>query len=212
MKNLFYIALLILAIGCKNEKKQTEEDQLISEPKSEIIEAQVLDTLAVPKFEYWSHNDNVTIVDQGNGIVQINRKDASVAGYSSINNISTFAGSKYRVSFLVKKGDKGNQFGLRLSSVYPNRADAVFDLNNGSVVGTYSDGDFENESAKIELIGDDWYKCSLSTEVFSNKIFVFFGSTNASKRVSHWEGKGGDKYASDIYINRDNILIEEISL
>ncbi|NNC44285.1 MAG: hypothetical protein HKN99_00205 [Winogradskyella sp.] len=211
MKKLVYFGLVLLLIACKNEKKKSENQEPQIEAKEDVRKIEVLDTLSVPQFQYWSHN-NVVTTDQGNGIVKFNRTDASVAGYSSINNIGVFAGSKYRVTAMVKKGAKGNQFGLRLSSVYPNRADAVFDLTNGTVVGTYSNGDFENESANIELVGEDWYKCSISAEVFSNKIFVFLGSTNESKRVSHWEGKGGEKYESDIYINKDNILIEEIGL
>ena len=211
MKKLVYFGLVLLLIACKNEKKQSEDQEPQLEVKEEVRKIEVLDTLSVPQFQYWSHT-NVVTTNEGNGVVKFNRTDASITGYSSINNIGVFAGSKYRVTVMVKKGGKGNQFGLRLSSVYPNRADAVFDLTNGTVVGTYSNGDFENESANIELVGEDWYKCSISAEVFSNKIFVFLGSTNESKRVSHWEGKGGEKYESDIYINKDNILIEEIGV
>ena len=212
MKNFILFGLILLTFSCNGNKKESQNEQSTTEIKAEEIQEKVLDSIPLPPFSSWTHNNVVTSADAGNGLIKLIRSDASIAGYSSINNINVYAGSKYRVSILVKKGDRGDQFGLRLSSKYPNRADAVFDLDQGTVVGTHSEGEFEKETASIEMVGDGWYKCSLSSELFSNKLFIFLGSTNSNKRVSHWEGKGGEKYASDIYVNISSILLEEVSL
>lgn len=212
MKKLVLAMVVIFMASCKEDNKKSTEAEAKEVTETEVKQITVLDTIALPAFSSWKHNNVETSMDAAGNIAQLNRKDAAIAGSTSIYNLTVFEGSKYRVTVLAKKGNNGDRLGLRMNSIYPNRADAIFDLENGTVVGTYANGEFEKEEASIEPLGDGWYRCSLAAEAFSGKIHLMLGPTNSSKRVSHWEGKGGESYECDIYVNAPSLIVEEISL
>ena len=94
---------------------------------------------------------------------------------------------------MVKKGEKDNVFGLRIQGIYPDRVDAVFDLDKGDVLGIKKSKDFTNESASIEPLENGWYKCSITAQVNSDFVKILFGPTSAEKDIVGWEGKTSEK-------------------
>lgn len=95
---------------------------------------------------------------------------------------------KHETSIVAKKGILGNRIGLRISGKFPNRADAVFDLQNGKLIGATTRGGFQNEFAEIQQLGDGWFKCILSAKSNSDDIKIIFGPTDSSRKVNDWEG------------------------
>ncbi len=87
--------------------------------------------------------------------------------------------------------------------------DAIFDLEKGIVIDEASSSDFKNEDASIVNLGDGWYKCSLSGEIYSEKIRVSLGSTTDKRNVNNWEGTTKNK--CDINIVPSSLKLEEIT-
>ena len=114
------------------------------------------------------------------------------------------------MSINLKKGDIGAFFGLRLQGNYPNRVDAVFNLEKGKVEGFSAGGNFENANAIIKSIGNGWYNCSLSGRIMDYNIKTILGPTTGDKKVSSWEG--ATNINCDAYILPSSLKIEETSL
>ena len=131
-----------------------------------------------------------------NAVYKISRKSTGSA-FVLINDIATKPGNLVSVSVLVKRADKKSTFGLRVSGVYPNRADAVFDLNNKKVIGTQTFGYFENQTATIKKIDNDWVECKMKVEANIDRVQIVFGPTDLSKQVELWEA--GSDFISSVY-------------
>ena len=131
-----------------------------------------------------------------NAVYKISRKSTGSA-FVLINDIATKPGNLVSVSVFVKRADKKSTFGLRVSGVYPNRADAVFDLNNKKVIGTKSFGYFENQTATIKKIDNDWVECKMKVEANIDRVQIVFGPTDLSKQVELWEA--GSDFISSVY-------------
>ena len=209
------LALIILSVACQNAKKDkgSETNEEINSTE-QITGPIALDTIALPEIANWkSENvvfDTSATDDFNNTVGLIQRTTASTPGYLAINNIEVFEGSRYRISALVKANTTCNLFGLRLTSTYPNRADAVFNLSTQQVKGTNAIGDFEKESATIIDMGNGWYKCTLISEVFSNKIRVILGPTDDNRLIPNWES--GTDELCDVHIMAESVMLEEIEL
>ena len=99
----------------------------------------------------------------------------SLARASNANSyaqqVATIAtvGNSGTIAVLAKPKSVGSRLGMRLSGGYPARVDAVFDLINGSVVGSAANT-FTGNSASISgPDADGMYLCVLSgTSVGSN--------------------------------------------
>jgi len=131
-----------------------------------------------------------------NAVYKISRNSTGSA-FVLINDIPTKAGDLVSVSVFVKQADKKSTFGLRVSGVYPNRADAVFDLNNKKVIGTQTFGYFENQIATIKKIDNDWVECKMKVEANIDRVQIVFGPTDLSKQVELWEA--GSDFISSVY-------------
>jgi len=131
-----------------------------------------------------------------NAVYKISRNSTGSA-FVLINDIPTKAGDLVSVSVFVKQADKKSTFGLRVSGVYPNRADAVFDLNNKKVIGTQTFGYFENQTASIKKIDNDWVECKMKVEANIDRVQIVFGPTDLSKQVELWEA--GSDFISSVY-------------
>ena len=114
----------------------------------------------------------------------------------------------YKASVIVKKGTDCNLFGFRMSGTYPDRVDAVFDLEKGELKAVKKAQDFQNEKATIEDYGNGWYKCTISAQVSTYDIRILLGSTSINKDVSGWEGK--TEKLCDVYFVPSSVIIEEI--
>ncbi|GAA3656683.1 phage head spike fiber domain-containing protein [Flavivirga jejuensis] len=145
--------------------------------------------------------------DQDQEVYRISRNTNTKNSYIQLANNNTQINQDYRVSVIAKKGDLDNYLGLRIVSVYPNRADALFNLDSGTIRGVSKAGNFDNQKANIEPLGNGWYKCSLSAKVGDSKINVILGPTNNSRKASSWEGVTNDN--NDILIVPKSLRFEK---
>lgn len=172
----------------------------------------VKEAIKLPELEQWISNNasinRASVLYLNNPAYTVKRKSSSQSSYNVVINIKTSIGNNYKISMIARKGKSSNFLGLRILGVYPNRVDAVFDLNNGKVKSVAHDGSFNNESAEIKDLGGGWYECSLSGKVFSDNINILFGSTNGQMRARSWESKINDE--ADIIIVPSSLKMEEL--
>lgn len=96
-------------------------------------------------------------------------------------------GNQVAFSVYAKQADIGNRFAMRIQSSYPDRADAVFDLSNGDVIGTHVN-DYTLVDAYTEDAGNGWYRCVLiAIPTATNVSALVFGPTDSSRAVGGWE-------------------------
>lgn len=209
MKKVILIIFLFVAFSCKDENKKEEyvgPEEIDIDNNAELF---VLDTLDVSNSKKWNLKN--TAIDSTNQEIDgsiLSRIEQNNSSYIITNAVKALKGSNYRVTILAKRNNN-SALGLRITGVYPNRADAIFDLEKGIVVGTSSNGEFNDEKAIIEIIDDNWYKCVLSSEVHADKISVFFGPTSSKTIISNWES--GNSIANDVNVITDSIILEETS-
>ena len=98
---------------------------------------------------------------------------------------------------------------MRLQGSYPNRVDAVFDLEKGILKGVKKGGNFEKENASLKNLGNGWFKCILSGKIKASEINIIFGATNEKNKISSWEAKTDEKCSISIVPN--SLIIKEIN-
>jgi hypothetical protein len=174
------------------------------------IESHLIEDIEIPDATSWINNNTIltkTLVKQGNKDVYNLSRENKSASYTAITDNKVNYGRNYETSIIVKKGDLGSFFGLRVSGVYPNRVEAVFDLEKGHVKGTNTGGDFENVNAKIRPLGEGWFYCTVSGKIRTNNVKIVLGPTTNDIKVDAWEGVT-DK-SCDVYIIPSSLIIEE---
>jgi hypothetical protein len=207
---LSLIVIALFVMSCKEDNKKsvnstTIEKQTISKAKEPLQE------VVLPNVKYWRNNE-INLIQSSelyseDTIYKMSREILTKPSYTAISNLKIFNGSDYELSVQVKKGEIGTRFGMRIQSIYPNKIDAVFDLDKGKVVGYTHKGDFYNLHANISLLSDDWYLCSIRGEVLYDKISLVFGPTTKTLSVSSWESKS--QIESDIYIIPSSLRLLE---
>jgi hypothetical protein len=191
MKNLFLILITVTIVACKsNTKENTNSPQ--EETSKNDPNNNVLNKFNLPDMTKWikkgiTVSDDSEFSDLGLSYL-VSREDKSASAYIAISDVKLIEGSTYRVSIVAKRDGKNRRMGLRMTSVYPNRADVLFDVGNGSVVKTSGIGDFERVRGEVEDLGNGWYKCAIIADIFSTSIRVAFGPTNSSRKIASWEG------------------------
>ena len=196
---------LIFVFSCKNK------NTAYSKPIKGVEEQSII----LPNHSLWVLN-RLSLTKVKEGLNQTNkqlfilsRTSTTKTAYASVNNIPVEMGNYYRTSVLVKKDGLGVSFGLRMIGEYPNRVDAVFDLEKGLIKGVSDVGTFIKGAAKIEDMGEGWYKCSLIAEVYSNKMKIILGPTSGFGKTITWEGTTKEK--SSVYITPSSLVLEELS-
>ena len=190
--NKIYLTLitLVFVLSCKNTPKEKKGITNNTEAVNEII---------LPNHPLWqlnrltlnTTNDNLNQTNKQ--VFRLSRTSITETAYASVNNIPVVFGNYYRASILVKKDHLGSFFGLRIIGEYPNRADAIFDLEKGLLKEVVDVGEFFNGEAKIEEVDKGWYKCSLTAEVNSNKMKIILGPTSELGKAITWEGATNEK-------------------
>jgi hypothetical protein len=154
MKKIITILLVLIVVSCKKNAKKASETVI----KKELIATEV----NIPFYTSWGKQRidlEETIIEYNQEkVFRMSRNSIAVSSYAHTQNISINFESTYRVSVLVKASEVNNFFGLRIVGSYPDRADAIFDLKEGALVGVKKERDFRNPEATIEAMGDDWYK------------------------------------------------------
>ncbi len=211
MKNIILIAVLALTVlACKDEKKSKENKvKEVEKPKTELVFIDV----PLPEFSLWESirtdlTKSTTVLFEGIDTHRLERATIKESAYIRAKNIKVDSSGIYRVSITVKKGESSGLFGLRISGAYPNRVDAVFDLEAGKVKGVKAVKGFENESATINSLDDGWYLCTVTANVAAERVSILFGSTTESRKIVSWEGVTKSKGA--IYIVPTSLKLEKI--
>ena len=75
-------------------------------------------------------------------VMRLERINDTSSSYVASKNFNVVNGQEYSMSILAKPLKNEGFLGLRLSGVYPNRFDAVFDLSSSEVKNTFSGGGF----------------------------------------------------------------------
>ena len=109
---------------------------------------------------------------------------------------------------IVKKDAIGNHFGLKLQGQYPDRADAVFNLSDGTLKGVKKAGGFENEAAEIRSLGNGWFEIKIKAKVNTTDLKLIFGPADNTKSILQWEGSTNNK--SNSYIDVSSISVKQI--
>ena len=187
-----------------------EELTSINQGKETNITA--LKRIEIPNFSKWANNEisfkqaatNLNV----DRVYTIARNSNIKPSYSVIPNIRVNYGRTYSVSLIAKKGILGNHMGLRIQGIYPNRVDAVFDLEKGNVKGFENAGGFENASVLITPLGKGWFKCSISAQTFAEDVRVVFGPTSDYRSIGVWEASTKEKL--DLLVVPSSMIVEEL--
>jgi len=137
----------------------------------------------------------------------LKRNSFQKSAFAIISPVKINVYKKYSISIIVKKGEKGKYFGLRMQGKYPNRIDAIFDLQKGKVFGVKHVGSFKNETAQIENIGKGWYKCTLSGYFDTSKIKILLGATDEENLLA-WERSINKPL--EVYIIPESLTLKEL--
>ncbi|WP_299127939.1 inorganic diphosphatase [uncultured Winogradskyella sp.] len=124
---------------------------------------------------------NTFYVDQENGKDRVINFLPYIGNYGFIP--STYSDPK----------KEGNSFlALRIQGAYPDRVDAVFNLDSGKLKNVKKAGRFENENAKIEPLGNGYYKCVLTGKINASNVSLLIGTTSKENKILSWEAKSED--------------------
>ena len=173
------------------------------------IEIKSLGQLTVPKPKFWQKK-NVSFKKEKNKkerVFKIERSNTKKSSYILVDSLKIDNMATYMVSMLVKKGDKGNAFGLRVQGNFPNRTDALFNLEEGKLKGIKNVGGFSNDGATIEK-KEDWFKITLKVRPNTDYIKLVFGPTDFDKPIVRWVTPTPNK--PNIYIDISSIKVVEV--
>lgn len=207
IKKALIIVLVFLVFSCKDEKKHQETKPSIEE------KVNVVKSVLLPNYPFWK-SKNITINQNGNSfdiykVFDITRGTAKETSYLMVDNISVSKESICKVIVIVKKGNSDSLFGLRIMGAYPNRIDAVFNLENGSEKDTKITGGFSNGSSKIEHLEEDWYKCTVEAKVNTGDVKIILGPTSSDSNTITWEADTNNQ--EHIQILPSSLIFEELA-
>nr|WP_321221289.1 hypothetical protein [uncultured Psychroserpens sp.] len=190
-------------ISLKN--KYNLDDIIIEEePKIEHIK--------IPDVSLWVKNKvNVSTTSQvlnKQVAYRISRTNTVASSYAVVANNKVNNGAYYKTSVKLKKGDAGTIFGLRVQGQYPNRLDAIFNLEKGTVKEVSTGGNFDNVKATMTPLGDGWYQCDLYGNIKTNTIKIILGPTSKDKISKNWEGVATEN--CEALIIPSSLKIEEV--
>ena len=163
--------------------------------------------LEIPKISNWK-NRSILLNKNTPTTYKLTRIDTNKPSYMAITELDVNYGDMYEVAVTVKKSDTTSLVGLRMQSQYPNRVDAVFNLDKGIIEGIQRTGVFESEIATIKPLNDGWYKCTIRAEIFSEKLNIVVGPTDKNKAISNWEAP--DKIKSSMLMESGKTTLIKI--
>lgn len=141
-------------------------------------------TLA-PGATNWS-GSNITGTIQGDGSSLVERTSTAASAFSQQTGLSFGIGTRFAARMKVKKATIGNLYALRVQGTYPDRADAVVNLDTGGLAFSGSVS-FTGLTASVSSADEDgFYTISLSATVANTAVIVFVhGPANSAN--GFWE-------------------------
>ncbi|WP_400075798.1 hypothetical protein [Winogradskyella sp. R77965] len=215
MKKITFLLLLISLFSCKDGKQKYEYNDGTEKNQSS---SNIIKEINIGGIDKWELR-GVKLIDidstyLNNKIFKMKVVDHEESyAFAAINNIKlAYTGGRYRISMIVKPSKENENYGIRIQEVYPSRFDAVFDLDNEVVRGTYQKGDFiEKNKIEVEPIDNGWYKCMIDTYIYASYFRLVFGPTNVPKdQTKSWESELLNNSNREILILPNSIRIEEL--
>ena len=207
MKKGTVLTMIFLSgVSCKNKSI----GYLYSKP-TKVEDVQIV---ILPNHPLWRlnrltlNNTHKDLSDNKETAFTLSRTSTTESAYASVNNIPVKLGNYYRASVLVKQYGLGTSFGLRIIGIYPNRVDAVFDLEKGLLKAVSEVGNFSEGEAEIEDMGKGWYKCSLTAKANADIIKIILGPSSDLNSVTTWES--ANKESSSVYIIPTSLSLKEL--
>lgn len=178
-----------------------------------IIETEpVVEDVKTPNVSLWVKNkvdvSKTSQIFDNQSVYRISRNNTISPSYAIIANNKVNNGERYKTSILVKKADIGSHFGLRVQGEYPNRLDAIFNLETGMVKEASVGGNFDNLKATMIPLGSGWYECILFGNIKTNNIKIILGPTSKDKRSKSWEGAATEN--CEAFFIPSSLKIEEV--
>jgi len=208
MKRVVFL-LLVVVFACKSEKEKQSGTNNLDATESHFELVKKFIPVDMPKWRKSGVDvepTNDVVINQI--VFHLKRNTNSGSAYYASTPISVTYLNRYRISILVKKGENSSVFGLRISGEYPDRADAIYDLEKGIVIAQSAFRDFENPIAVIESLEDGWFKCMLTADVAADEVRIIIGATDKQRNISSWEGQ--TETMGDIYFTPASIMFEEL--
>ncbi|MFC0603416.1 phage head spike fiber domain-containing protein [Winogradskyella pulchriflava] len=209
--NRIILILLLALFSCKNKSKKIPDN----DGNKLDTPIEVVTKIEFAPFPAWgtvgTEIKETSETYLGESVYLISRnKELTESSYAHTRSIFVEYEMTYRASVIVKKAENGSLFGLRIMGVYPDRVDAVFNLEDGTVKGVQKTRDFESENATIEELGDGWYKCIVSAVVVADDAKIFLGPTKGNENVNGWTIRTPDN--CDIYVLPSSLTLEKVSI
>lgn len=139
---------------------------------------------------------------------KIKRIPNEKGSYVIINDLGFEPNSLYQVSLKVKNNANKDHLGIRMQGVYPNRADAVIDLNKAVVRGKETIGGIELKSCTVDKLKNGWLLVKFTAKTNEDKIKVVFGPTDKNQKVPYWEKP--NKNLSSVLIDTSSLTIVKV--
>ena len=216
------LILAILSFSCNDGKQKSSQDDKpifkIIESNEEVDSLFVIQEISIPPKENWNYRGLELVKSERESYERQKAFNLKVkqnaSGYAvviipkiKLNQLK----SKYKISFIVKRGDIGNHLGLRLSGEAPQRLDVVFNTENGNVSEILKAGNFiTNELIKMRPLENNWYQCIITAEINSNNINFYLGPTTGSRPIKSWESLSTNSKGMDMLLVPSSITFEEI--
>ena len=207
MKSFIFIFLFITLYSCKEKNNEKFE----STEKTEFTE--IRNPLALPHYKTWGKIRLGIVSDSnlydGEEIIELKRETDIEPAFTHTRHIDVIYDTDYEVSIIAKKSEIESYLGLRILGGYPDRVDAVFNLQTGVLVGVEKSRDFENPQANIKDLGNGWLMCSIRSTVLSDRVQLLLGPTSGENKIRGWES--GTSNSKPVIIVPSSLELEEIT-
>ena len=115
----------------------------------------------------------------GNREAYLFQRTVASANYLTRSETKSASALTLTGSFYVKKGS-AQYFAMRVQGAYPNRCEAIFDLNDGTVHSTNPISGFSNETGRVTDVGNGWFRCSLTCTTDTATTVALLASFNTN--------------------------------
>lgn len=146
-----------------------------------------------------ANTNNSAVAPDGSMTAASLVRTSSSGGTYLSRSVSGVVGETWTFSVYAKARNIGGAIGLRVQGTFPDRGDALFNLNTGTLIGVQSSGAYSGTSASIVALGNGWYRCSITTTSANTppgSVLMAPAATNAI--VTGFEA--GSTTLSDAYI------------
>ncbi len=161
----------------------------------------------------WNQENAYSVLDGLNNPIdnrtyRITEDNQNTFHFISYSNASLSAGN-YTYSVFMKEGTRRYGYVYLRANTGAERYAYIVDLQNGTIVDTYSTGTPTGVVTSVESYGDGWYRCHLSIDHSSGNVIVVCGlsddDTISGGINNTYQGDGSYIYACHAQLTDDGI-------